>query len=100
MNVRDAIAAYSQTAQTGASGGMQPRNENGSSFGDFLESSLRQSVDTQHNAEKMSLKAISGKADINDLVMAVNNAEADLQTVVAVRDKVIQAYQELLRMPI
>jgi flagellar hook-basal body complex protein FliE len=33
-------------------------------------------------------------------VTAVNNAELALQTIVTVRDKVIQAYQDVLRMPI
>ena len=43
---------------------------------------------------------LSGKADVVDLVTAMNEAEMTLQTVVAVRDKVVQAYQEIMRMPI
>ena len=43
---------------------------------------------------------LSSQADLNEIVTAVNNAEMTLQTVVAVRDKVIQAYQEIMRMPI
>ncbi|MEM6903398.1 MAG: flagellar hook-basal body complex protein FliE, partial [Pseudomonadota bacterium] len=34
-----------------------------------------------------------------DVVMAVNNAEITLQSVVSIRDRVISAYQEILRMP-
>lgn len=45
-------------------------------------------------------RAHSGAADLTDVVTAVGKAELTLQTVVAVRDKVIQAYQEVLRMPI
>ena len=44
--------------------------------------------------------AIAGEADVTDVVMAVTNAETTLQTVVAVRDRVMAAYQEILRMPI
>ena len=44
--------------------------------------------------------AAAGQADLMDVVQAVGNAEMTLQTVVAVRDKVVNAYQELMRMPI
>ena len=50
--------------------------------------------------EAETLKAAAGKADVTDVVTAVAEAEVTLQTVVAVRDRVIQAYQEILRMPI
>ena len=53
-----------------------------------------------HEGERQSLKAAAGTADLNDVVMAVGKAEMTLQTVVAVRDRVIQAYQEIIRMPI
>ena len=46
------------------------------------------------------MQAIKGTADMQDVVMAVSNAETALQTVVAVRDKVVTAYQEILQMPI
>ena len=48
----------------------------------------------------MSAQAAIGKADLTDVVTAVTNAEMTLQTVTAVRDKVVSAYQEILRMPI
>ena len=38
--------------------------------------------------------------ELTDIVQAVNNAEIALQTVVAVRDRVIDAYQQIIRMPI
>ena len=57
-------------------------------------------VETQKASEKMSADAVMGKADITDVVQAVTEAEVTLQTMVAVRDKVIGAYQEIMRMPI
>ena len=50
--------------------------------------------------ETMAAKQITGQADIVDVVNAVNAAEMSLDTVVAVRDKVIQAYQSIMNMPI
>ena len=45
-------------------------------------------------------QAVQGQGSMIDMVTAVSSAEASLQTVVAVRDQVIQAYQEIMRMPI
>ena len=45
-------------------------------------------------------QAVNGTADLNEVVVAVSNAEIMLTTVVTVRDRVIQAYQEILKMPI
>ena len=43
---------------------------------------------------------VAGRGDIVDVVTAIAAAETQLQTVIAVRDQVISAYQEILRMPI
>ena len=50
--------------------------------------------------EETSMKGLAGAADVADVVTAVTNAEVALQTVMAVRDRVIQAYQDIIRMPI
>ncbi|MBL8631091.1 MAG: flagellar hook-basal body complex protein FliE [Rhodospirillaceae bacterium] len=70
------------------------------SFATLVTDSLQQAVQTGRQAEELSLKQISGEADLKDVVTAVANAENTLETVVAVRDKVLSAYQEILRMPI
>lgn len=71
-----------------------------SGFGQMLGEALQNTVDAQKTAEATSAQAVSGKADVTDVVTAVTNAEMALDTVVAVRDRVISAYQEILRMPI
>ena len=43
---------------------------------------------------------IAGKADIQDVVLAVSNAEMALETVVAVRDTAIKAYKEIMQMTV
>ncbi len=74
--------------------------EDGNSFVGMVTDSLKSSVQVGREAEELSLKQISGEADLKDVVTAVANAEHTLETVVAVRDKVLSAYQEILRMPI
>ncbi|WP_374304361.1 flagellar hook-basal body complex protein FliE [Ferrovibrio sp.] len=72
----------------------------GGGFGDMLGEALQQAVDASKQSEVTSARAVAGKADVTDVVTAVTNAEVALDTVVAVRDRVINAYQEIMRMPI
>ncbi len=72
----------------------------GGGFGDMLGEALQQAVNASKQSEAVSARAVAGKADVTDVVTAVTNAEVALDTVVAVRDRVISAYQEIIRMPI
>lgn len=72
----------------------------GTDFAAALSSALQGVVDTGHDADAKSMQAVVGGGNLTDLVMAVNKAELALQTTVAIRDRVVQAYQEILRMPI
>ena len=103
-NPAGAASAYAQTAsrilEGGADTGSAGVANAGSSFADLVKDSISSAVNTTRASETVSLNAISGKSDVVDLVTAVNDAEMTLQTVVAVRDRVIQAYQEIMRMPI
>ena len=59
-----------------------------------------ESIDAQHQGESMSMKAVDKKADLVDIVTAISNAEVTLDTAVTIRDRAIQAYQEIIRMPV
>lgn len=69
-------------------------------FSSFVKEAAVDAVDTLRQGETLSKEGIAGKADLNDVVAAVNDAELTLQTVTTLRDKIVQAYQEILRMPI
>ena len=100
VNVTNALQAYARQAKD-SGGGMEPRSvDPGQSFAELLGESLNSAVKAGVEAEQMSAKAIAGQADLNEVVSAVSNAEVTLQTVVAIRDRVIQAYQEISQMPI
>ena len=102
FNIANAAAAYARNAQKPGGGqGLEPRTSDpGKTFSDFVGESLDEAMKTGKQAEHMSTQAIAGKADLTDVVTAVTNAEVTLQTVVAIRDKVVAAYQEIARMPI
>jgi flagellar hook-basal body complex protein FliE len=103
ISFANGAAAYANAARK--LGGSQPTQitpQQGSSggFQQALESASSSAIDALKGGETASLEAVTGKAQLTDVVTAVSNAEVTLQTVVAVRDRVIQAYQEILRMPI
>ena len=51
-------------------------------------------------AEKTAIETAVSGADPHAMVEALANAEMVLDTAVTIRDKVVEAYQELLRMPV
>ena len=102
-----AAAAYQAAAQIGTTGagsaGAAGAGATGATAGDFsnfLQGALRDGVGTMKQGETMAARQVSGQANIVDVVSAVNQAEITLDTVVAVRDKVVQAYQSIMNMPI
>lgn len=72
----------------------------GPSFADMVRDIVEQSVQAGQAAEQTSVRAAAGQAELVDVITAVNAAELTLETVMAVRDQVIQAYQDIVRMPI
>ena len=70
------------------------------SFGQVLQNVVEEAIDTQKHAEITTIKGINGQADIQDVVLAIANAEQALETVVAVRDTAIKAYNSIMQMNI
>ena len=99
-----AAAAYQSVARMGASGAaakaVPPASGAPGGFTDFLSDAIKDGVQTMKTGEKMATEQVAGQANIVDVVNAVNSAEITLDTVVAVRDKVVQAYQSIMNMPI
>jgi flagellar hook-basal body complex protein FliE len=72
----------------------------GGGFADVLKSAMTDAMKASKTAETQMAAHVQGKAQLIDVVTAVSAAETSLQTVMAVRDQVISAYQEIMRMPI
>lgn len=71
-----------------------------SNFGDLLTQIAGQMRDTVKSGEAAAISGIQGKASTQSVVEAVMSAEQTLQTAVAIRDKVVAAYLEIVRMAI
>ena len=96
-----AAAAYRAAAQINTpAANITPANLPGPNFGDFLSGAIKDSVNTIRQGEQAATAQVQGKANLVDVVQQVNQAELTLDTVVAVRDKVVQAYQSIMNMPI
>lgn len=80
-------------------GGAQ-QEANKPSFSQMVGNALQDAATTQYKTDAVQMQALTGNVDLSDLVTAVTEAELALSTVVAVRDRVINAYQDILRMSI
>ena len=69
-------------------------------FGATLLRALQDAVDVGHSAESSAMAAINGSGNLTEVVTALNRAELTLQATTAIRDRVVQAYQDILKMPI
>lgn len=98
--INAALSAYNNAAKALGTGGMEARDTEGPSFSELLQNIKTDAVQTGKNDEKQSMLAAAGQANVSDVVTAVSAAEVTLQAVTAVRDRVISAYQEIMRMPI
>jgi flagellar hook-basal body complex protein FliE len=90
---QDAARAY-QGVDSGAAGG------SGDDFGGMLARAVDGAVQAGHAAENQAITAIAGGGSLTEMVQAVSRAELALQTTTAIRDRVVSAYQEIMRMPI
>ncbi|PTW61765.1 flagellar hook-basal body complex protein FliE [Breoghania corrubedonensis] len=69
-------------------------------FGDMVKSAVEGVVEQGREADNKTVDMMNGKANVVDVVTAVSETEVALQTMVSVRDKVISAYEEIMRMSI
>jgi flagellar hook-basal body complex protein FliE len=72
----------------------------GPSFSAMVKEAVGALSKTTQNADTQSQAAAVGKANMVDVVTAVAESEVAIDTLVSVRDKVISAYEEIMRMPI
>ena len=68
-------------------------------FANLVKGAIKEAVKIGERSEQLSIAGINDRADVSKVVTAVSEAELTLQTVVTVRDKVLEAYKEIIRMP-
>ncbi len=97
--IANATAAYTSALAKSGAPGMEPPGVAGDDFATVLKEATGAVIDSMREGERQSAAGIAGKANLAEVVNAVNNADVALQTAMAVRDRMVNAYQEILRMP-
>ena len=98
-NAYTRAAALIDRAATGAMPSTAKEAGEGS-FAGVLQQAVNNVVEAGKTAESRAFDAAAGRADVVDVVTAVAETEVALETMVSIRDKVIAAYEEIMRMPI
>jgi flagellar hook-basal body complex protein FliE len=88
------------SAGLGKAAGVAGESGNGSSFGAMLKDALNSVTESGRKSDAQTQSMIAGKSDMVDVVTAVSETEVAVETMVAVRNKVIEAYQSIMSMPI
>jgi flagellar hook-basal body complex protein FliE len=69
-------------------------------FGDTLKSLLNTVEDKAGEANKAIGNMLDGTGDVHEAMIAMQKADTMLQLTVQVRNKLVQAYQDVMRMPV
>jgi flagellar hook-basal body complex protein FliE len=72
----------------------------GPSFGELLKGAVQSLAETTHKSDAQAHAVANGKSNIIDVVTAVAESETAIDALVSVRDRVIQSYEEIMKMPI
>lgn len=101
-----ANAAYGQAQKLvrnpdqGMSNSLAAGQGGGPDFGKLLAESIQSVASAGQQSEKMTVDMVNGKANVVDVVTSISQTELAMESLVSVRDRVISAYEEIMRMPI
>lgn len=100
ISFQSAVNAYNQAANMAKNVTPSAGEDGAKNFANVLESTVSSAMNDIRKAEGYTAKALVNQADITDVIMAVNKAETTLQTVIALRDRLVTAHQDVMKMPI
>ncbi len=98
-----AITPFAQAASAYASGSvasLSAPSAGGTDFADMVGQAASAALGGLHRAEAVTASGVAGKTDVQAVVQAMSSAELTMQSVVAVRDKVVGAYSDIMRMSV
>jgi flagellar hook-basal body complex protein FliE len=96
----NAYAALAQLRDQTASLGRDTSQDSGPNFGSVLKDVMGSVTAAGRSSDTQAQAVATGKANMIDVVTAVAESETAIQALVSVRDKVIAAYEDILKMPI
>ena len=100
MNVTSALSSLAGGSSLSTTSGSIDASSGGDSFGD----TLKKLVEGVENSSDQANGAVSGmldkSVDVHDAMIALQRAEMTLQLAVQIRNKLVSAYQDIMRMPV
>ena len=99
QNIANVVNAYNEAARGRPAKPKSADAGSGDDFASLVKGAIDEAKKIGERSEQLSIAGIADRADISQVVTAVAEAEVTLQTVVTIRDKVLEAYKEILRMP-
>jgi flagellar hook-basal body complex protein FliE len=100
----NAYANLARILDTGGSGGAGKTSDaggaGGPSFGEVLKDAIGSVMDGGRKSDAQTVAMASGKANVMDVVTAVAETDVKVSTLVSVRDRVIQSYEDIMKMSI
>jgi flagellar hook-basal body complex protein FliE len=98
----NAYASAARLISQGARGAAEvvPTAGQGPDFAQLLSQSIDSVQQTGARSDQMALDMVNGRANVIDMVTAISETEMAIDTMVTIRDRVISAYEEIMRMPI
>ncbi len=94
----NAYASLGRIMEHGGAG--KGAETSGASFGAMLKDALGSVMDAGRKSDAQTVAMASGKGNVMDVVTAVAETDVAVSTLVSVRDRVIQSYEEIMEMPI
>jgi len=96
----NAYASLARIADPSAGLAKAVGESSGPNFGALLKDAIGAVVEAGHKSDAQQQAMATGKANIVDVVTAVSESEVAVEALVSVRDRMIQAYEEIMKMPI
>ncbi len=98
QNIANVVNAYNEAARGRTAEPKSAEAGPGNDFASLVKGAIEEAKKIGERSEKLSIAGIADRADINQVVTAVAEAEVTLQTVVSIRDKVLEAYKDIILM--
>lgn len=91
--------AYAKSTRNNAAETLQPQ-DSAENFSKMVSDAAAQAVETVRTGDSTAVAGLNGQAGLQQVVEATMAMESTVQVAVALRDKMVDAYQEVMRMPI
>ena len=99
-NAYASLSRIMESAAGAGGAGKTAEASGGPSFNSLLKEAMNGVLETGRKSDAQAVAMASGKANVMDVVTAVAETDVAVSTLVSVRDKVIQSYEDIMRMPI